>query len=132
MKTQRIHSAVRYASRTTGVDWEKWLTWGVIGGGAYLLYQLFTTVRSGAQALNDAGTAIGSGLYDFFHRDPLGETLYYTVTFPDGSRHSVPSRSVDNAGLFRNSGNGVNYAGDGETYRLVIEKSTGKYFAVPT
>ena len=131
MKHQRIASAVKYASRTTGVDWEKWLTWGVIGGAGYLLYTMFTALKSAQEQLATVGSAIGSGLYDFFHRDQVGETLFYNVGFPDGSRHAVASRSVDSYGVFRNSGDGNTYLGDGKTYRLVRQKSNGLLFAIP-
>lgn len=131
MKHQRIHSAVRYASRSTGVDFDKWITWGLIAGGIYVVYQVVTTIKATGEVLGNAGSAIGTGLYDFFHRDPLGESVYYTVTFPDGSRHSIPSRSVDNGGLFRNTGNGLNYLGDGATYRLVRKKDNGALYATP-
>jgi len=126
----RYTQTVRYASRHTGVNFEKWLTWGAIGVGAYFIFKLVSFGSAAAKVLTTTGEAVGSGLYDFFHRDPLGETTYYLVRFPDGSRHSVASRSVDNSGLFKNTGDGRQYAGDGELYRLVIEKATKNYFAV--
>jgi hypothetical protein len=126
----RALKTVRYASRTTGVNFEKILTWGAIGAGLYLAFKVLGLVNSSKDALAAAGGAIGSGLYDLFHRDPLGETTFYVVTFPDGANHSIPSRSIDNAGLFKNSGNGVNYFGDGKTYRIMIRKSDGRRVAV--
>lgn len=76
-----------------------------IGVGIYVAFQLLDAGKKAKDALNSAGEAIGSGLYDFFHPDTVGETVYYTVTFPprpigDGQRHAVPSRSVNANGVF--------------------------------
>lgn len=123
-------AAVRYASRTTGVNFEKILTWAAIAGVAYVAYKAVTLTAAVSDALASVGSAVGSGLYDFFHRDQVGETLFYTVRFPDGVKHSIPSRSVDNAGLFKNTGNGTNYTGDGKLYRIVRQKSDGLLVAI--
>jgi len=126
----RAYKAVRYASSTTGVNFEKILTWGAIGAGLYLALQVVGLIKGAGSVLTDTGSAIGSGLYDLFHRDPLGETTFYVVTFPDGVNHSIPSRAIDNSGLFKNTGNGVNYAGDGRDYRVMIRKTDGRRVAV--
>lgn len=88
-----------------------------LAGGAVLAYRFYSDAKG---ALTTAGEAIGSGLFDFFHPDQLGETTFYIVTFPDGVKHSVPSRSVDANGLFTNKNLAPNYAGDGKRYRILV------------
>ena len=127
----RAGKVIRYASGATGVDFEKWLTWGAIGAGLYLAWKTYSGLSAAADVLANTGSAIGSGLYDFFHPDAVGETLFYTVNFPDGSRHSVPSSVVAGDGWFRNAHLTPNYAGDGRTYRIVKRKGTAMLYAVP-
>lgn len=126
----RYLSTVRYASRTTGVNFEKILTWGAIGAGLYLALKVVGLIQSAGSVLTTTGSAIGTGLYDFFHPDTFGESLYYNVMFPDGQRHAVPSRSVNSDGLFRNSNLSPQYAGDGRMYRILVRKSDGAKSAV--
>jgi hypothetical protein len=73
---------------------------GAVGIGLYVIAQAVKGLGNIKDTLNDAGAAIGSGLFNLFHPDPVGETLYYTPTFPDGRRHAVPSRSVSRNGQF--------------------------------
>lgn len=97
-----------------------WLLLALFGAGAYFLYRTSTAAQ---RALATAGEAIGSGLFDLFHPDQVGETLFYTVAFPDGQNHAVPSRSVNSAGRFVNRNLSPSYPGDGKTYQLVVDKS---------
>jgi hypothetical protein len=90
--------------------------------GGVLVYLLYRTTTAAARALASAGEALGSGLFDLFHPDPVGEVLYYSVKFPDGSTHAVPSRSVTSAGRFVNRNLSPNYPGDGLTYQLFVDK----------
>lgn len=119
-------SAVRYASRTTGFDFEKWLTWAAVAGVAYVGYKIYSTVSGAADvvsgALNSTGSAIGSGLYDFFHPDQTGEMLFYTVTFPNGERHAIGSREVDSSGRFTYNA---------RRYQIVTKKGTSQKYATP-
>ena len=101
---------------------------GALAAGVYLLTRATSKV---ADALTDAGSAIGSGLYDFFHPDQLGETTFYVVTFPDGQRHSVPASKVDSSGVFLNQNLAPTYAGDGKRYRIVVSKANGTRSAFP-
>jgi len=126
----RYTDTVRYASRTTGVNFEKILTWGAIGVGLYLGLKVVGLIEDTGSVLKSSGEAIGSGLFDFFHPDAAGETLYYNVMFPNGQRHAVPSRAVDSNGIFRNSNLSPNYAGDGLRYRIMVRKSDGAKSAV--
>lgn len=106
-------SAVRYASKTTGVNFEKILTWVAIGGIGYLVYQIYSAGSAAKAALNSVGSAIGTGLYDYFHPNETGEMLYYTVEFPDGQRHAVGSKTVDTSGRF---------TWGGRRYQLLVDK----------
>lgn len=84
------------------------LTVAAVGVGAYLVYKLFNTAASAAGAVGAAVqqgyqstvSALGSGLYKLFGPADIGTNLYYTVTFPDNSRHAVPSNTVDSTGAF--------------------------------
>lgn len=132
-------SVVRYASRTTGVNFEKILTWGAIGVGLYLALETFGLLKSvasaGATAYTSARDAVASGLYNWFGpEEKFGDNTFFTVTFPNGQRHSIPKSSVSNQGVFRNQftsdGSPYSYAGDGKTYQLVVEKGTRAYKAI--
>lgn len=97
-----------------------WLLLALFAGGAYYLYRTATGV---SRALTSAGEAIGSGLFDLFHPDQVGETLFYKAKFPDGKFHSVPSRAVNADGIFLNKNLAPNYPGDGRKYRLLVDRS---------
>lgn len=118
-------SAVRYASRTTGVDFEKWLTWAAIGGLAYLGYKVFAGVSAVKGALTSTGEAIGSGLFELIHGDEVRRALApnLIVRFPDDQLHQVPSVAVDSSGRFVNRNLAPSYPGDGRTYQLVRAKT---------
>jgi hypothetical protein len=87
------------------VKTENVLTIGVVAIGVYFVYRAIQEMADVKDKLADVGSAIGSGLFDFFHPDQVGETIFYSVTFPkspiaDGQRHAVPSRSVNAQGQF--------------------------------
>lgn len=130
-------SAVRYASRTTGVNFEKILTWGAIGVGLYLALETFgllkTVASAGAAAYSSARDAVASGLYDWFGpAEEFGDDLFYTVKFPNGQFHTVPASVVSAQGAFRNSNLSPIYAGDGRTYQIVVQKTNrGNKVAIP-
>lgn len=72
-----------------------------VAGAAWFVWREFNKKKEKVLSLLDTlSTAIGSGLFDLFHPDPVGETTFYMVTFPDGQRHSVPSRTVSTKGVF--------------------------------
>jgi hypothetical protein len=83
----------------------------LIGAGIYAFTLIMGVARKIPDALTSVGEAIGSGLYDFFHPDPTGEMLFYTVRFPDGQWHTVPSKTVGSNGRFKFL--------DGITYQLL-------------
>ncbi len=77
----------------------------VIGG--YALFKLLqgalfvgSIPANVKNALGSVGSALGSGLFDLFHPDQVGESLFYTPTFADGSRHAIASREVNALGQF--------------------------------
>ncbi len=51
-----------------------------------------------------AGEAVGGWIAGLLSSDSGGESLYYAVNFPDGSRHAVPASSVARSGAFTYSG----------------------------
>ena len=89
MKKYLTHagSAVRYASRTTGVDFEKWLTWAAIGGVAYVVYSIY---RKAADAGDKASKAIADA-YLRVTAGPVIEVLGRAV-LPNGVK--VPLKDI--------------------------------------
>lgn len=79
---------------------EKYLPYLLAGAGLYLVFKLVKAGSEASQILTNTGSAIGSSLYDVFHPDQLGEMVFYTVTFPDNSRHAIGSRDVGADGSF--------------------------------
>jgi hypothetical protein len=80
------------------------------------------------QALGGAPQAIGEsgpvqGLLDKIFGAPKssGDSTFYTVTFPDGSRHSVPASTVDAQGDFTYNG---------QFFSLAIDPTSGYRVAV--
>lgn len=109
---------------------EKILPWAAVIAGAFVISKLFDFGKAAASAVTATGEAIGGSLYEYFHPDAAGDPTNYLVTFPDGVRHQVPSRSVNADGTFVNVGAPPVYAGDGKTYRLTVRKTDGFKFAV--
>lgn len=63
------------------------------------------------------GNKIGSGLYGLFGAPTPGSGTFYTVTFPDGSRHAIDSSLVDpTTGVF---------AYNSTPYSLGVDPATG-------
>lgn len=110
---------------------EKLLPWFAVGVGVVLVSRLLNFGKSAADALTETGEALGSGLYDFFHKSDMGEMNFFVATFPDKTRHSIPAGAVTEDGFFANSNLAPNYKGDGMRYRLVKNKATGLFVAVP-
>lgn len=71
-----------------------------IAVGLYAINKAFGIGKKLGEGLSSVGSALGTGLYDLFHPDQTGEMLFYTVQFPNGARHAIPSRSVDKNGQF--------------------------------
>lgn len=79
MSTQKISGAIRYASGTTGVNFEKWLTWGAIAGGAWLAYKVYS-------GLAKAGDAASKSIADAYVRVTAGPGVQVLgrVVLPNG------------------------------------------------
>lgn len=138
MNTEKALGAVRYASRTTGVDFEKILTWAAIGGVAFVALKIWNTASAAKQALTEVGSKIGTGLYDWIHGENagVGEMTFYAVRFPDGNFHAVPAGKVNPlTGEFVNKDLAPSYPGDGKKYRIarsptaLTHPKTGKPFS---
>lgn len=78
---KRALSAVRYASSTTGVNFEKWLTWAAIGALGYLGYKAY----KGANAAVDAVGKTVADAYVAVTAGPKIEVLG-RVVLPNGQR----------------------------------------------
>lgn len=106
----------RRRRRSNPVDLGSVTTLVVVGGIGLALYYLWPTisalfsgVSSAASAVGTAttaaGNATGGALFDLFNPGAAGNLVYYTVNFPDGSTHTVPSNIVDGNGYFTYAGN---------------------------
>jgi hypothetical protein len=117
-RMSRAHSTVRYASRVTGVDFEKYLVWGGIAAAIYFVVwpvlKSAIAVKGAVDAgINTARDALSSGLYRVFGpEEKFGPELTYTVRFPDGN-HSLDPAIVAADGTFSRNG---------KRYRLLIDK----------
>jgi len=97
------------------------VTLGIAGALVYAIAKVTGAAGATGRALSSVGSAIGSGLYEFFHPNAAGESLYYTATFPDGSRHAIPSSAVNSSGIFTR---------ESVRYQLLTDKATGARYAV--
>lgn len=87
---------------------EKWLPYLALAGVAYAGYKLISKVggaaASAAQSIISApgqfGSAVGIQLYDWIHPNTAGESLFYVVNFPDGTRHAIGASTVADDGGF--------------------------------
>jgi hypothetical protein len=74
-------------------------------GSAYAVYWIITRALpqlgvAVAGKLSEVGESIGGGLYEWLHPNASGTMVYYTITFPNGSRHALPSDSIGSDGRF--------------------------------
>lgn len=99
---------------------ELWLIGGLALAAYLILRKPFVIAGEAAQAVVNFGGKVGSVVYDIVNPAPAGEMLFYTVNFPDGSRHAIPSGIVSTGGFFEYAGN---------RYRLGM--MDGKRIAVP-
>jgi len=101
---------------------EKLLPWAAVIAGAFVISKLFNIGKGASEVLTATGEAIGGKLYELFNPATEGETLFYTVKFPDGTFHAVASSFVDADGFFVNKNLAPQNPGDGKRYRIVIDK----------
>jgi hypothetical protein len=87
---------------------DEWLTLGLLGVGAYVLYKVIqggsAVVNAAGNATAAAGNAVGGAVFDALNPNAAGESTYYTVTMPAGGTQAVPASAVNNAGQFTSSG----------------------------
>jgi hypothetical protein len=86
-------------------------------------YYAWKLKDKGKEALDAARLSVTDAVFEFFHPDAVGETLFYNVRFPDGATHAVPSRAVDRNGVFLNRNLSPQYKGDGKRYRILVDTS---------
>lgn len=107
-----------YLRDAGGVNLEKIGVYIALGVGLFLVWKIYSAAKGAKDALNDAGGAIGRGLYDLFHPS-AGERLtspVYAVWYPPQSKFfSVDSADVSDDGTFTKSG---------VKYRIVIPRGT--------
>lgn len=70
------------------------------------------------------GEALGGGLFSVFGPTDTTSSTYYTVTFPDGSRHAIGNASVDSNNRFQYGGNTWILGNDGSGNRIATPLTT--------
>ena len=106
-------------------DVQTLLVLAAVAGAVALAWKLYTDLKAAGTKLlsapGDFGASLGLSLYDWINPGAgVGENVYYTVTFRDGSRHAVPSGTVASDGSFVYGGN---------SYVLKLD-ATGNRYAV--
>jgi hypothetical protein len=104
----------------------------LIAGGVVAAYYIVTNfigsaVTTVSNAAVAAGNTIGAAVYELFNGDAgTSNSVYHVVTFPDGSKHAVSSDWVaPDSGVFV----WPPPTGDGNSYDLSFNQSTGTYYA---
>jgi hypothetical protein len=108
----------------------------------YVLYKVFGAVSAAAGAASAGAKAVGatvkggytatvdalsSGLYSAFGPADVGTSVYYLVNFPDGTRHAVPSNTVDAQGNFTWTGFPPN--SQDPLQLILVKDKSGAWFA---
>jgi hypothetical protein len=103
------------------------------GGDANYNYSGYGGLSTPAAVVNqltgglaaDAGEGIGGGLFSIFgSTSSAPDATYYTVYFPDGSRHAINASSVDSNFRFSYGGNVYSLGQDGSGNRIATPIST--------
>lgn len=74
--------------------------------------------------LASAGESIGGGLFSVFGAKDTSPSTYYTVNFPDGSRHAIGDTSVDPSGRFQYGGVTWQLGDDGTGRKIATQLTT--------
>lgn len=100
-----------YLRDAGGVNLEKIAVYAALGFGLFLLYKAFRVGQAVTGAIAGAtrtvGSAIGTGLYDVFHKSEkdILTAPSYVIWFPnEGKFGAVDSRGISNAGEFTRNG----------------------------
>jgi hypothetical protein len=112
-----MKNAVRYASQTTGVNFEKVLTWGAIAGGAWLALR----VISFYSGVTDKVAGAVANAYVNLTTDPV-ETAFRFV-LPDGRKILGNLVKVVDA-----QNNVISYGG--ARYKVTTRRPDGDYNTV--
>jgi hypothetical protein len=116
MSTRKIGGAIRYASGATGINFEKWLTWGVIATGVYFAWKTY-------RGIADAGDAASRTVADTYVRltsDGPVEVLG-RVVLPNGQK--VPLANIQPKSDFT-------FVYGGVRYRLTKRRADNDYDSV--
>jgi hypothetical protein len=74
--------------------------------------------------LASSGESIGSGLFSLFGPKDTSPSVYYSVQFPDGSKHAIGDTSVDSTGNFSYGGVTYRLGDDGYGHKLATPLTT--------
>ena len=100
----------------------RWIkdNWPLLALAAVAGYLVYRTVKGVGTALTSTGAAIGTNLYDVLHpNDGSGESIYYMVTFEDGTRHAIPGSTVQN-GHFMYNGASYSMINDAKGFHYAL------------
>lgn len=98
----------------------------LIGAGAIAaVYIAYKSSKLVGQAHTAAVNAVSDKLTDWFGPKDTTESVYYTVTFPNGDRHAVGASTVAPDGLFQK----IVPPYRATQWRMKVD-ATGKKFAV--
>lgn len=81
-----MKNAIRYASQTTGVNFEKALTWGAIGAGLWLAHKVYSFYADAA----DKATSAAANAYVRATTDPV--EVLGRVVLPNGQK--IPMNDI--------------------------------------
>lgn len=95
----------------------------------YTGHGLLSTLGAGANDVSGGGfaslgTGIGGGLFSIFGSAPASSSTYYTVYFPDGSKHAIGDATVDGANNFSYGGVQYRLGDDGYGNHVATPLST--------
>ena len=130
-----------------GINIERVAIAGAIIVGGYVLLQALgflkkaattagqaaqTVVQAAEFAYTSARDALSSGFYSLFGPDEnFGPDTYYTVNFPDGSRHAIGADQVSANGQFTWTGYPAGSQAP-QTLQIVVDSSGTKYATAPS
>jgi hypothetical protein len=75
-------------------------------------------------AAASGGESIGSGLFSLFGSSPSGSSVYYTVNFPDGSKHAIGDATIDSNNRFTYNGAQYILGDDGSGNKIATALTT--------
>jgi hypothetical protein len=83
----------------------------LVAAGGLAAWFISNRLKAAGQAVLSApgaiGEAAGGALFDWIHPDAAGDSVYYTIAFPDGNKHSLAQSMLGPNGEFVYAG--INY-----------------------